>query len=165
MLDNPGARNFLRQVSGSSLSQASCSISRAELSLHSSWLGPPARLAFLSRDPAACSGLHASPVVAASHHPWFEVSLGCDSTPDSFASRCGSRLTRSNFLMSWLGRQAPSAVLSGCRSALTDRSFSSQLLAPHRTVSFSSVETLRRTLVCTQPLSAPHPIIADGTLS
>jgi hypothetical protein len=73
--DNPGARNFLHQVLQLILPQASCSISRAELSLHSSCFRPLARLAFLSRDPAACSGLHASPVSAASPHPWFEVRL------------------------------------------------------------------------------------------
>ena len=58
-----------------------------------------------------------------------------------------------------------STVLSGCRVALATHSFSSQLPGPLQgTISISPVETLRRTLVCTQPLPAPPQLIAEKRL-
>lgn len=52
-------------------------------------LGPPARLDCLSRDPAACFWCARFPCRCPFNHPWFKFCSGCDSTPESIASRCG----------------------------------------------------------------------------
>jgi len=66
-------------------------------------LEPPARLAFLSRDPAACFRYARFPCPRRiTHSNRVKTGLGCDSTPGSIAPRCGSRLAPSNGLMSWL---------------------------------------------------------------
>jgi hypothetical protein len=163
LLDNPGARNFLRQVSSSS------SHRHPAQSLEPNFLFTvPASTTGPSRFPQSrpCGVLRFArfPCLYASPHPWFEVSLGRDSAPESFASRCGSRLAPSNCLTSWLKRQVPHHGLP----RLPFRSHGPLFLftAPGpalRTVSFSSVETLRRALVGTLPLSAPRLLIADSS--
>jgi len=66
-------------------------------------LGPPARLAFLSRDPAACFRYARFPCPYRNHSfHRVKTGLGCDSTPGSLAPRCGLRLTPANSLMSRL---------------------------------------------------------------
>jgi len=77
------------------------------------------------------SGLHASPVFVASPHPWFEVRLRTRQRPRF--SRSSVRLVTHaiNCLTSWLCVRFLITVYPGCRSALADRFFSSQLLAPY----------------------------------
>jgi len=93
-----------------------------------------------------------------SPHPWFEVRFDIRfrmrQHPRVSRFSVRSRLTPSNCLTSWLSRQV---LLRTTQAAIP---LSRTALALHsswgrtRTVSFASVETLRRALVCTLPLSA-----------
>jgi len=152
--DNPGALNTCtrppaRLPTGIQLTLVSRIFSSQFL------LGPPARLIFLSRDTAACFwSAHFPCARPLSHHPWFEVRLRMSQHPRVYRFPVRSRLAPSNYLTSWLSRQV---LVRSCQAAVP---LSRTALDLHsswprtRTVSFSSVETLRRPLVCTLPLSA-----------
>jgi len=84
------------------------------------------------------------------------ASCGLDSTPDFFAHRCGLELSLSAYLISIHSDQAPFDGLFRLLSPLSRLAFSTHVSwTRRRPVSLSSVETLRRALVCTLPLSAP----------
>jgi len=151
--DNPSAPQILRQVSGSSsLRHPAQSLELNFLFTVPAWTTGPSRFP-QSRHCGVLpfSTLHLSTPI--SPHPWGEVWLRMRQHPRVYRFSVRSRLTPSSCLTSWLSRQV---LLRSCQAAVP---LSRTALALHsswlhsRTVSFSSVETLRRTLVCTLPLS------------
>jgi hypothetical protein len=128
-----------------------CSSTYAVGFFHSRVLDPSSVcLAFLRRDPAACSGLHATPVMVC-----LSASCGLDSTPDSFAHRCGLELSLPACLISIHSDQAPFDGLFRLLSALAAGIFHSRFLDP----SLARLAFLSRdSAACSglhEPLSAP----------
>jgi len=150
-LDNLSAHNSCAK-SPAGLPQASCAISRAELSLHSSCLDHrPVSLS--SVETLRCAQVCTLPLSSSQPPiPGSRTDLGRDSAPGSLAYRCGS----CELLMSCL---ASGSLSRSTQAADPISRVALSLLSSwprERTVSFSSVETLRRALVCTLPLTAPH---------
>jgi len=118
------------------------------------WTSRPVSF-LLSRDPAVCSGYAYDPCLRTLDiFPDVKGLLRMRQHPRVYRFSVRSKLTLSNSLTSWLSRQV---LLPTIQAAVP---LSRTALALHSswvgnmTVSFSSVETLRRPLVCTLPLSA-----------